>query len=296
MALEYQQIDLTADQDYKGIRHYTRLYRVTSDTPVADPTLVYAIIPIVRGDAFPYDSLARCKKVSTRQDGDNNGLSWIVSYDYDNEQTDLATIDDDGSAPSGDPMDGSQEIRPDLRPPTFTLGTEEYQVIMPKDPQSGEVISASNFQPFDPPLMRTLVRSSITIEKFKPIASDNLGNKLTYENHVNNGAWWGIPDQCALCKSYGLTTVYEHGAFWWKKTVTLVLDKDEWRVSPLDCGTYEKNSDPDHPWQPILDQTGQPITSPVPLNGAGRHLPSGDPFVYQGPYAQYEKVSFASLI
>lgn len=294
----YHTIDETADVDYKGIRHYTHTVRVVSTAPT-DPATVIATVPIARGNAWPTDSLARCKKASCRQDQDNNFCTWLVTYDYDNEPSDQNTISDDGTAPDSAPMDGSLETRPDLRPPTFTLGTEKYQIVMPKDVQNGEVVAASNGQPFDPPLMRTLYRSTITIKKFKALADDNLGNKLTYENKINNAIWWGIPAEAAYVSDYNLETVYEQDAYWWSKTVTIILDPDLWRIKILDAGTYEKYSaDPAHPYRPILDNLGQPVSAPVPLNGSGRQLPPGDPFVYLSVtgYAQYNTVSFTGLI
>jgi hypothetical protein len=140
--------------------------------------------------------------------------------------------------------------------------------------------------------------ATITITAWKPIGSETFANVAEYTNSVNDGVWLGFNDQCVRCTEYKLTTQYEQGNWYWQKVVSFLISETPYNpVKILDAGTFEKKyiTGGGQKNAPILDGTGQPITSPVPLNGTGEALTPGDPYFYH-EFIGYRKLDWAGIV
>lgn len=159
-------------------------------------------------------------------------------------------------------------------------------------------------QPFDPPPEIPCSNLLISITAFKALTWSAGAKILAYQDSVNDAALAMVinpsntaifPAKTVRCTEYGVSNHQENGIYCWQ--VDLVL---EYRVTPwnpvqlLDAGTVYKKSSILPP-QPILDKQGNPINSPVPLNGAGAVLNASAAFSYIDFLAYYEK-NFAAIL
>jgi len=296
--MAYQYVELPTREgsiDEKLIRTYTRTFQVIVDDSDRGPGEIADLVPLsmfaswsAGGDT---DLTALLKKKSARMTGQQDGgYVWEVTCEYDSAPFDSG---EGGTEPAGSP--GQAQTQPDLRPWTIEFGSVKTTKILTKDVIDDSDVVASNGQPFDPAPEVPAHHPQITITAYKPIASESLSNVRTYTNKVNQGTWQGFPDQTVLCTEYKLQSQFEHGQWWWQKTVVLEVNPDApWNpVKILDCGTVTRVSMTE-PFRPILDGSGSPVTSPVPLKN-GQPLPFGEDLQYIEKNG-YKKVSFAGLI
>jgi hypothetical protein len=236
------------------------------------------------------DLFAICKNIECHLEPDQLTV-WECVYSYDS-----APFDQKGGGPQGqgNPQQGNNQQNPTARPWQLEFGSNKTTKLLTKDLNNKEVV-ASNGQPFDPPLEVPAAFPTITITAYKAFAV--FAEVPFYTNAINSDAWQGFAPKTLRCTDYKLQTQYENGAYFWQKTVVLEVHPDStWNpVKILDAGTFEKVSEnPDKPVQPI-EINGQPVTSPVPLNGAGKRLAAGAQLVYLD-FQAYREVPFANII
>ena len=238
------------------------------------------------------DPWALLKKKSAKQlSGQDGGFLWQVTCEYDSEPFERnAGGMDPGSGGTGSagagPTDNSQ-TQPDLRPYTIELGTNKTTRILRKDVATFADVDNSAGQPFDPPVEVPCHNPTIKFKLWKATGDDDISNVDTYTDHINDDTWNGWPAGTVLCKQYTLTSVFEQNSWWWEKVVEVEIKHDGWNpVSILDAGTTRLVTG--KPPQPILDQSGNPITSPTLLDGTGQPLLSGGTPVYIDVNAYYE--------
>ena len=313
MAYEWRELpDREGSIDENLVRHYKRSFQVIVDNPTYGPGEVAALVPLnmyaswAAGTDLDFRAILKKKsaKMTGMQDG---GDVWIVECEYDSEPIGQKQ---GGTSPSGDP--GQSETQPDMRPWQIEFGSVKTTKLLTTDAQgvntkyvkadgtlvagAGTEVAASNGQPFDPPPEIPAFHPQIQITAYKAMGTESFANVSAYTNKVNNGVWQGFAAETVLCTEYKLQSQYEHGQWWWQKTVTLEINPDgPWNpILILDAGTVYKESNAKPP-QPILDSSGNPVTSPVPLNGLGMPLQAGQPLVYQAVNG-FQKVNFAGII
>ena len=287
------------------MREYKRTFQVITDDAGDGPGNVAAYVPTVLWEAYntgqEVDLLARLKKKSARQTNANgDGFFWEVVCEYNTEPIAQGQTDS-GSPPSGDPAQPQQQSPPD-RNPVVEFGSEKSTKLLVKDVITNDDVVASNGQPFDPAVEVPTCYPTFTISLFKLPGADSFANVAHYTNSINSGVFLGFPAKRVLCTEYQLTTQWEQGAWFWSKKVSFKVHPDTtWNpVKILDAGTYEVRGsmgDPGNPmrYQPILDNTGNPITSPVPLDGFGHKLAFGQPLKYRD-YNGYREVNWAGIL
>lgn len=299
MAYEYREISREGSIDEKLVRHYTRVFQLITDNPNLAPGQACALIPInmfaswVAGTET--DLTALLKKKSGRMTGQGDGgYFWEITCEYDSAPFGQQQGGSSSEQPSGDPA--QSQTQPDMRPWTIEFGSVKTTKLLTKDIVTDAEVTASNGQPYDPAPEIPAFHPQINITAFKAIGADSMANVSVYTNKVNMGAWQGFADQTVLCTEYKLSSQYEHGSWWWQKQVTLEVNPDgPWNpIKILDAGTVTRVSQA-QPFRPILDSTGQPVASPVPLNGFGEPLLAGAQLVYRD-FNGYAKVNFANII
>jgi len=299
MAYEWRELPTREGSiDEKLIRHYSRSFQVLVDSPTYGPGEVAALVPLNMFASWAagsdIDITALLKKKTSRMTGQQDGgWVWEVVCEYDSAPFDQGTGGSSSESPSGQP--GQSQTQPDARPWTIEFGSVKTTKLLAKDVVTDQVVAASNGQPYDPAPEIPAHHPQITITAFKAINADSMANVSTYTNKVNQGVWQGFADQTVLCTEYKLSSQYEHGSWWWQKTVVLEVNPDApWNpILILDAGTVTRKSMTE-PFVPIADGTGQPVTSPVPLLN-GQPLPFGSEPQYL-PFNGYFKTSFANII
>lgn len=141
--------------------------------------------------------------------------------------------------------------------------------------------------PYDPPPMVTVSRAVLSVTKNMPMGG--LDYVLALKNAVNIIPWRGLPPRCAKV----LVVTHDggkqqNGIFYVTTKWDILLDGDTHDLRVLDSGLYELVTYTDEltslqvtDYQRIKDASDEPITDPVPLNGAGRRLKPDDPPVFR---------------
>lgn len=274
MADEFKELTRTCSVDQKGVRTYTRTFQVRMDDADGDPLDVAGVVGIGLYVAYPTDSIAYVRSIKATQE-QHSPHWWSVEYEYSNAPLEQGSSGSTGGGPSGSPGSGNATVSPEARVWNVSMDAVEVAEPLLRDLLTSEVVAASNGQPFDPPVTVPTYRPQITFEGYKTLASDNYGRAATYVGCVNDAVWLTFAAQTVLCKKYQLQSQYEHGAYYWKKTVVVEIKWNGWNpICVMDAGTYERkinSSDESVRYVPILD-AGQPVNAPVPLDGDGKRL------------------------
>ena len=304
MAYTYVMTRADGGIDDKGIRKYTSRWLVQTDGPIG-PASVATLVPNDRGDSWVCGTDTDTYATLKRKNATMVELgTWEVVCEYDNLPSDvgLTTTGSEPGSPTGSPMQGGADVAPTDRPWHVQIDTVEVEVPLVTDVVTGENVAASNGQVFDPPITVPSYRPQITITGYKALGSDSYANVALYTGKVNDGSWMGFADQTVLCKKYSIQTQYDHGAWFWQKTVVLEIKHDKWNpVRVLDQGSsYLQDTNTSKPPQAIKDQNGQPTGGGVyALNGAGKPLSVDDinagSFSYR-EFNAYITESFASIL
>jgi hypothetical protein len=288
MASEYRLISKDAKIDEKYIRHYTHVYQVIVDDFNISAAAAAAIVPIAIFDPHPVDGYAYVRSKNAKPLQGQLGF-WEVTLEYD------STPQEPGQQESN-----NQNEEPTARPPTLTFDSEATTKPLIKDLAGDPVVNSSGML-YDPPLSIQVYYPTINVSFFS--ATMNPEDVAYYTNKANSNAFsiggYSWPARTLLVTKYAATSQYEQGAIFWQKTISLkvaIQDEEgefiEWdKIKGLDCGTHRLVTG--KPPQPILDKTGNAITTPIPLQN-GQPLNSGDTPVYL-EYKGYAEVSFVSL-
>ena len=245
---------------------------------------------------YPYDAGALAVSLDCDPEGDQVGI-YNVKITYTSKPF------DDGNT-ADDPTETDQSVDPPDRPWVFKLSSVHgTKLLGPKDLAGVDVVNSAG-QPFDPPPELPCSNLQISVTAYKDISWNAAAAILTYQDSVNNAAFSMVlnptntavfPTATVRCTEYNVQNHSENGEYYWEVNLTLEYRVKPWNpVQILDAGTtYIKSAA--LPPQPILDATGNPVSSPVPLNGAGGVLLAGAALVYKN-FAGYNTANFAAIL
>lgn len=298
-------------------RHYTRRFRVRTDSKLVGPIEVM-FAPGIPRLYSPYqsfgtgefDTFAICRDIKPVQD-DGDWTLWHVDCEYDTR----------GGNPQGQPGDPGQPGSgggsgasgdPTLEPPTVEWGVQTREVPLSKDIgdpdspfpslQTPRALLNSAGQPFDPVPTIELCHLSLTVER-NEVAFDQIKARK-YKNVVNKDVFLNYAAGIWLLKHITGREVYK-GAhkyarvryeFWLAPTLD---PTDHWdNLDILDAGLCRKGAAGGPPIPIIVN--GHPITQPALLSSAGAPLTPAeliDPEI--GPqylrFKRYRREPFAPL-
>ena len=251
---------------------------------------------VVRYDPHPSDAGALAVSLDCQPAGDVVG-QYEVSITYTSAPFDKGNQ-------GTDPTASDQSTPPPDRPWTIKLGSvHSTRLLGPKDLANVPVVNSAN-QPFDPPPEIPCSNLQVSITAYKPLAWGAGVKILDYQDAINNAALSMtinpsnvaiFPARTLRCTEYSVSNHSENGQYYWQVDIVLEYRVRAWNpVQVLDAGTVYKKSSLIPP-QPILDETGQPVNSPVCLNGTGGVLTAGGTPVYLD-FKGYEEKNFATIL
>lgn len=297
----YKEISSEGGSDEKGVCTYQRKFRVVMDTYAQYAPAAWSIVPVARYDAYPADSNAVAVKVRANLESDDQLGVYIVQIDYTSAPIDEGNSGD-GSTQS--PTQTDQSTSPPARPLQFSFGSNATTRLLGPLDLAGVGVFNSAGQPFDPPPEIPTHNLTFSVTCYRAIAFDWVGKNNTYQDAINDANWniipapgitYTFPKQTVKCNKYTGSTHQENGTYYWELQLEFEVKKSKWNPrSFLDAGTVYKESG-SLPPQPILDATGNPVQSPVPLNGAGKPLPAGGTPVYKD-FQAYNEVNFNLML
>lgn len=278
--------------DNKGVRTTTRKFLVTTD--LADPeNLAIAAIPVLRYSHHPTDyGILALGATATRPDDTTLGV-FIVTVDY--------TSDPFGKGQQGsDPSQSDQSVTPTARPWVITYGSVHVdKVLGPQDRSATpkDVVNSSR-QAFEPPIMTPHSHLLITIKAYKDPATYNPASlQSLYQGTINQSGWQGYDPETLRCNELGATSIFDQGQYYWEVNLVIEYNPQRWNpIKVLDQGCVALPSlAPGTQPEPILDKKGNPITTPVPLDGNGQRLAAGADLVYLS-FNAYDETDWTNIL
>lgn len=204
---------------------------------------------------------------------------WTVDVEY-------ATIDKEEKQPPG------------VEQAKVSYDTETYDELLAKDVNSVDVINSCQ-QPFDPPPV--VERSRMIVRVEKSLAGFDAGFAMQCQDAVNSQPFLGFPANTLRITKISAQPQDNNGIPFYSVSVemqhresigTLDLGQPH-QAHILDAGRYQKGPDPTGPLRKIVDDDGDAMTDPVPLNGNGYRLTGGEP-VYKH-FKRYRTLDYNSL-
>lgn len=160
--------------------------------------------------------------------------------------------------------------------------------------------------PFNPPIEKQRAIRVLRITKNSRTTIATLADK--YINAVNSDSFtinkpdygfsYKVDKYCAKINGYSTAFAIENGYKFWRESIEVYINPNTWRRAILDAGYHRRQmfSDFDDtgatipfaeaqaagwvPYTTIKDKNGDPISTPVMLNGNGRQLRPGESPVY----------------
>ncbi|MDR0611096.1 MAG: hypothetical protein LBG58_13370 [Planctomycetaceae bacterium] len=212
----------------------------------------------------------------------NNQYDYVVSViQYIFETPDKS--DGEGGEPDspsqGDPFTISRSTRFIQIAPRFDLSNPPRK------------LCNSAGQPFEPAIIFELPISVYTINRKEYV---NPQQKIDNFIHtINDTAFWGKDPMTVLVEDINATENRQFGTNTkrsWNVTYTLAYNRLTWQSYILDNGMLQIDDEDSEKLTEILDDQNNPVTTPYPLNGAGKKLDkdavpvyewtNGSPFVF----------------
>lgn len=161
-------------------------------------------------------------------DGESTHI-WTATLEYSSRQSDFQTRSNSGN--------WTPDVVPPLRPPVIKLQSVNVQMAFDKD-LDGEYLQSSAGEVFDPPYVRTIKNSLLTITRYESMAEFNDDKRLTYLEKVNASAFGSKPAKSVLIRDIYGEVSYENGIPYWLVTYELEYSRREqkWEVWIPDVG------------------------------------------------------------
>ncbi len=278
--------------DEKGIRHYTRVYLVESDN-LADGGLTVGsalCIPLLYQSYVTTDGTdlgAIVKNITEVQHVDNPYL-WTITVEYDS-----GPLLRQGSPSSSN----DNRAAPDSRPWQIGFSSNKSNKVLVKDltqPTNLNVLNSAG-QPFDPPV--TVPRSNPVVKVTAYKSSFSYSQIPAFQDTINLNAWQGFDPLTVKVVDYAAQSHFDNNTFCYQIDLQLEINYAGWDpIQVLDAGTVEKyTKNGTTYYRAITDAYGQPIHTPVPLDGNGHKLAPGGTPVYLS-FNGYRHTDFSTII
>lgn len=288
-----------------GIRTYTRVFRVITDSPADGPLAVTRPAAIPRLWTFydigtEYDRGATVRSVEPQQDQENP-FQWDVVVQYSNEPLPRRwPTDPTRKAPKDGSGGDRSEVDPTLFLPTFKFGTIFRQKPARKDYQ-GKAIRNSAGDEFEPHIEFEEAWYSLVISRNE--ASFNPVNELNYFPRTNSVDWkfWGIlyGAGTALYRGPSVVQQFDRGVSYVKVDREFWIRPDDWQEHVLDAGFYYYSGSP-YPGGSrtrFFDKENRPSSVALPLDGTGQALTiGGNPDAVYLNFTVFKSANFYDIL
>ncbi len=270
----------------RGVRRYTRVFRVVTSTPYDEGSVVLAYGPGIGSVYGPEDMFAFCRRRKATNESFSKRI-WIATYLYSTE-----------FEPQEDPLQDPAEI---------TWETEWYEVPVWKDINGKCPTNSAGYPYDDPVLMKDGSRLTVTVRK-------NVANPpawiLSWSDCLNlydftiDGL--AVSAECAKIHRVSISGVQTRNDIMYR-VLTLAIAirpskiilpgvEEAWMLTPEDTSFYQININNPSKRIPTIMDDGTYPTKPLPLDGIGFQLadPSPDNIVFRH-FDVYEKKNFGAL-
>lgn len=282
----------TARYDDTGHREYTRTFIVITDNSANDAAYI-VLSPLFPRLYTPYivpagiDAGAVLKSKQATPDPETP-YKWIVTLTYSTRTGNASRHpgNPDPSDPSGfsnSPLD---------RPTLITWDAVQFTRPVVKTIDSGLPIANSAGDEYDPKVEIDDSRPVLIIER--PQASFSQSTAIAYRDAINSDSFFGFDPNTVKVAKITATLEYEKSIYFWKARYEFHVRPETWTLSLLDRGYRQLKTGDATKAIVILDDSGNPVSQPVNLDGLGHVLPANGTPVFR-QFNVYKALPFAAL-
>jgi hypothetical protein len=268
--------------DAQWRRTYRRAWRVETDSPFTGSYEARTSIPVFPGNYYvqtdgagtvtEFDTFSFASKIEASIDPEcDDDCAWIVTVDYG-------------------PYDPTTFPENPLQHPLkISFGSGRFERVVDQD-INGNAVSNSAGDYFDPP--PTIDDSRPTIRVVRNEQTYNPQYAISWKDTVNTDTFFGFgPGQVKLAQPLGELEYSPVIGFYVVVTYEFEINPAGWKKEILDQGLRKLGGGGQ---VACVDENGQPVTSPVLLDGAGGQLATGgDPAFME--FEVYQKAAFSGL-
>jgi len=240
----------------------TKVYTVLTDSAADDVAVVLAAdgLPVWNAP-WPGDGQFGVRgrvgrRVSTKL--------WEVTISYVRQT--WGGLGSSGGDPAADPLD---------QPPQISWRSNASNEAIDEDVEGNAIINSAG-EPFESPVTEEF-HDSVLVIRENIAAYDESVHRL-YRGALNANEYRGAPPGVAKIASIQGERVFSGELTYWQRTTEVHFRETGWDHRLLDQGFREDagtDSDNKPVYRQIVDQKGQPLSSPVLLDGSGNKLAAG---------------------
>ncbi len=269
----------------RGVRRYTRVFRVVTSTPYDEGSVVLAYGPGIGSVYGPTDMFAFCRRRKATNESFSKRI-WIATYLYSTE-----------FEPQEDPLQDPAEISWD---------TESWQKAIVCDINAKAITNSAGAPLGDP--VPTIDASRLTVTVRKNVATPPAWI-LDWSDCINSAAFTidglTVPAECAKIHRVSISGVQTRNDIMYR-VLTLAIairpsnivlvDEEAWMLSLVDAGWEQIAAAAPTERIPMYRKDGTALVKEHPLDGLGFQLddPSPDNYVARH-FDVYEKKNFGAL-
>jgi len=157
---------------------------------------------------------------------------------------------------------------PLARPTDIAWGFQNYQKPVIKDINGNPIVNKAN-QLFDPVPEIDDCRPTLTFTKNLPAFDATLA--YTYVNAINLSPWYGGASQTWKCMNISSSQQQENGIFFYPTSFEFQFHFETWKLFIANYGHMQLVGGK---LRDCLDDQGQPVADPVPLDNSGAQITS----------------------
>lgn len=234
-------------------------YTIQSNLADESPLTVFLAVPKLYPFADVLAFILQLDSVEVTRKPDSK-FHWSASVVYSTRTPDP---DKSGPGKSGNdnPLDQPAEV-------SWSSGTTTE--IVEKDVDDKAILNAAG-EPFDPPVEVQRPQPELTVNRNE--SSFSGADAMDYVFTVNDGVFAGGEPGTVLCTAIDATEAYSNGVAYFKVTYKFLYRKQGWQKSLLNQSLMHKDGDD---WVRILDDQGQPVPDPVPIDSIGQVIQRDD--------------------
>lgn len=257
-------------------RVYSRRFQaITTDKTIGQAAVLAAFEATVATIGAAYatatesDSLSFLQRIRVDEDDAGDGCGWFITADYG-------------------PFDPTNQPENPLdEPPEVDGEGAQFEEIADQDRDGNPIVNSAG-DPFDPPLTKDDSRPVVRVVRNEPTFS--LALAYQYRDKVNGQAWLGAEPRTVKAAPVKFRRLFHPTCgFYFQVAYEFAFNPKGWTRRPLDAGLRQKV---DGAFEPIKDK-GEPVSAPVPLDGAGQAL-AADAEPQYLEFEVYEEIDFSS--
>lgn len=275
--VDQRQSNWQGTQDSSRTYRFTRKFLVETNSVNDGPKVVlsHEYIPKI-GDIYDvgYDRLDEAKCISRSATCSESPFIWLVDCEFSSNpnEADVGTADSPLTAPVQISYDKSKFTKV-VDKARFIPFDEDGNLKSYEEGLDNQAVSNSAGDAFDPQPEIDDSRPIIVMVKNFPTFAPSI--LLDYRDVINSDEFFGCPPRTV--KLSGINVTKEFGPFeYFRATFEFELDPNEWCLRILDQGLRQL-ADGDKKRRVAIkedtesgEETGDPVTSPVLLDGKGR--------------------------